>query len=244
MYNLSDLSESRLKGLHPDLKRVVQRAIQITDVDFMVVEGRRTLSRQKKLVAAGRSQTLNSRHLTGHAVDLCAWIDGKLKWAKPESKEVADAMKAAADELNVDLEWGGDWRSFKDTPHFQLSWSDYPKQAAWPQDEFLEKPKPTRRSTTSVMRKYSRKWRLLDLVKQLFAFLGLSAGGSAIAVTNTSKANLDAMSGLVTSYGWIGLIGVMGLFFVLMFSMHWLQDKQIEDHEAGAYMPSGLRGDV
>jgi len=123
MFKLSKRSLSRLKGVNPDLVRVVKKAIQITEVDFTVTEGLRSLSRQRKLVAAGASKTLNSRHLTGHAVDLAALVDGKVRWDWPLYHKLAIAMKKAAELEGVVIEWGGDWRSFKDGPHFQLPWA-------------------------------------------------------------------------------------------------------------------------
>jgi peptidoglycan L-alanyl-D-glutamate endopeptidase CwlK len=125
MFKLGTRSRARLIDVHPDLVRVVERAIQLTPVDFTVLEGRRTPDRQAQLVTAGASQTMNSRHLTGHAVDLGAWIDGEVRWDWPLYYKIADAMKKAAHELDVPLEWGGDWK-FKDGPHFQLPWKDYP----------------------------------------------------------------------------------------------------------------------
>lgn len=125
-YTLGSRSKKRLEGVHPDLIRVVERAIELTEVDFTVLEGMRTVARQKKLVAKGASTTMNSRHLTGHAVDIGAWVDGTVRWDWPLYYKLADAMKQAAKELNVDLEWGGDWKSFKDGPHYQLSWAAYP----------------------------------------------------------------------------------------------------------------------
>ena len=125
-YSLGSRSKKRLEGVHPDLVRVVERAIELTEVDFTVLEGMRTVARQKKLVAKGASTTMNSRHLTGHAVDIGAWVDGTVRWDWPLYYKLAEAMKQAAKELNVDLEWGGDWKSFKDGPHFELSWAAYP----------------------------------------------------------------------------------------------------------------------
>jgi len=89
----------------------------------MVIEGLRTRSRQKQLVAKGASTTMNSRHLTGHAVDLVPY---PIAWDWPLFYPIADAMKSAAKGLGVPLEWGGDWKSFKDGPHFQLPWKEYP----------------------------------------------------------------------------------------------------------------------
>ena len=126
MYKLGPRSQSRLKGVHPDLVKVVERAIEITTVDFTVLEGLRDPASQKVLYEAGASQTLNSRHITGHAVDLGAWIDDEVRWDWPLYHKIAKAMKDAAKELNVAIVWGGDWRSFKDGPHFELDRREYP----------------------------------------------------------------------------------------------------------------------
>lgn len=125
-FKLSKRSLKAMEGVHPALVTVVQRAIQITDVDFVVTEGLRTKARQVELVRAGASQTLNSRHLTGHAVDLAAWVDGRVDWSWPLYARLASAMKAAAKELNVPIVWGGDWKRFKDGPHFELDRKVYP----------------------------------------------------------------------------------------------------------------------
>lgn len=125
-YSLSKASYDKLEGVHQSLRTVVERAIQLTDVDFRVTEGLRTLERQKQLVKEGKSQTMRSRHLTGHAVDLVALVDGKVSWHWPLYERIAEAMKQAAHELHIPLEWGGDWTSFKDGPHFQLPWKQYP----------------------------------------------------------------------------------------------------------------------
>jgi peptidoglycan L-alanyl-D-glutamate endopeptidase CwlK len=124
-YALSAASLAKLSHLHPDLQKVVKRAIQLTPVDFTVLEGLRTIERQKKLVAAGASKTMNSRHLTGHAVDLAPLEDGEVSWAWPLYHKLAPAVKQAAKELGVPITWGGDWK-FKDGPHWELSWKHYP----------------------------------------------------------------------------------------------------------------------
>jgi len=125
-YVLGKRSRSRLDGVHPDLVRVVERAIEITEVDFTVLEGLRSEERQRRLVAAKASKTMRSRHLTGHAVDLGAYVDGRVAWDWPLYHVIAKAMKQAARELKIPVEWGGDWRTFKDGPHWQLPWSKYP----------------------------------------------------------------------------------------------------------------------
>lgn len=123
---LSSRSLAKLEGVHPDLVRVVNRAIELSEVDFAVVEGLRTQARQKQLVQAGASQTMDSRHLTGHAVDLAPYIGGQIRWDWPPFYKIADAMKAAAKELGVSLNWGGDWTTLKDGPHWQLDRREYP----------------------------------------------------------------------------------------------------------------------
>jgi len=126
MYQLGPRSIMRLKGVHPDLVKVVKHAIEISLVDFTVLEGLRTIERQKAMFDAGASQTMNSRHLDGHAVDLGAWVDGQVDWSWPLYSKIATAMKTAAQELNIPIECGVDWKKFPDGPHFQLPWKDYP----------------------------------------------------------------------------------------------------------------------
>lgn len=119
-------SLSNLKGIHPDLRRVVDRALELSPVDFVVIEGLRTKERQSHLVKIGASKTLNSRHLTGHAVDVAPILDGEIRWDWPLYHKLAAAFKTAAKELNIPIVWGGDWRTFKDGPHFELDRKSYP----------------------------------------------------------------------------------------------------------------------
>lgn len=123
---LDSRAEKNLAGVHPDLVKIVRRAAEITSIDFTVTEGLRTVARQKQLVAVGASKTMRSRHLTGHAVDLAAKVNGTIRWDWPLYAKLAVAMKTAAEGLGLSVEWGGDWRSFKDGPHFQLPWEKYP----------------------------------------------------------------------------------------------------------------------
>ena len=125
-FHLGKRSLKRLHNLHPDLIEIVKQAIDITPVDFAVLEGLRTRARQRKLVAAGASRTMNSRHLTGHAVDLGAWVAGSVRWDWPLYDILGAAMKQAASDLQLPIEWGGDWRTFRDGPHFQLPRKQYP----------------------------------------------------------------------------------------------------------------------
>lgn len=152
-FKLGSKSQNELKGVHPDLVKVVERAIQLTAQDFTVHDGNRTLAEQKKYVASGVSQTLDSRHLNGRAVDLVPYINGKLRWEWDPIYKIADAMRTAAKELNVPLRWGGAWdidftnstdstedlvadyvdrrrsagrKAFIDGPHFELPKDLYP----------------------------------------------------------------------------------------------------------------------
>lgn len=149
-FRLGLTSKLRLRGVHPDLVAVVERAIQLSDIDFTVVEGLRTRERQAELVKSGASKTLNSRHITGHAVDLAPLVAGKVSWHWPLFLELAPAMIAAARDLGTPIEWGGVWDraatdldehnlpqelraycarhagpDFLDGPHWQLSRSKY-----------------------------------------------------------------------------------------------------------------------
>lgn len=125
-FQLSKRSKDRLSGVHPDLVRVVEKAIEISDIDFTVLEGVRSIARQTQLVASGASQTMRSRHITGHAVDLGAYVAGQVRWDWPLYYKLAATVKKAAAECNVPIEWGGDWKSFPDGPHFQLPHKEYP----------------------------------------------------------------------------------------------------------------------
>lgn len=117
---LNERSKKNLAGVHPDLVLIVERAAE--SVPFIVTEGRRTIDRQQQLVKAGKSWTLNSRHLTGHAVDV---VDPDGKYDIPDMDHIAKAMKDAAADLKIPIVWGGDWKQ-RDTPHFELDRKAYP----------------------------------------------------------------------------------------------------------------------
>ena len=119
-FKLSQRSLDRMKGVDERLVNVVKRAIEISEVDFIVTEGLRTKERQAELLKAGATRTMNSKHIVGKAVDLAAVVNGQVRWDWPLYSKLATAMKRAAEILNVKIEWGGDWVTFKDGPHFQL----------------------------------------------------------------------------------------------------------------------------
>lgn len=108
-FKLSQRSLSRLEGVKPELVAVVKRAIELTTVDFGVTEGVRSIETQRDYVARGVSQTMNSKHITGDAVDLVAYIGPRVSWELNLYDDIADAMKAAAQELGVALKWGAAW---------------------------------------------------------------------------------------------------------------------------------------
>lgn len=148
MFRLSKRSKENLVSVQAPLVAVVQRAITLTKVDFAVTEGFRTQARQRELVAKGASQTMNSKHLIGEAVDLVAFLDSRVSWELALYDEIADAMRAAAIAENVGVRWGAAWnipdirywtgtmedainhyvdtrrklgkRPFIDAPHFEL----------------------------------------------------------------------------------------------------------------------------
>jgi peptidoglycan L-alanyl-D-glutamate endopeptidase CwlK len=123
---LGSRSRARLKGVHPDLVRVVELALTYSPHDFTITEGLRSVARQRELKAAGASQTMNSRHITGHAIDFAVLVGGKVRWDWPLYGQVAVAFKRAAKELNVPIIWGGDWKSLRDGPHIELQRQKYP----------------------------------------------------------------------------------------------------------------------
>lgn len=152
-FKLGVKSKKELVGVHPDLVAVVKRAIELTVQDFTVHDGIRTLAQQRRLVASGASKTLRSRHITGHAVDLVPYINGKLRWEWEPIYIIAEAMRVAALEQNIPIRWGGVWdrrlteenaspedlvsdyvsrrrnagkRAFIDGPHYELPHTEYP----------------------------------------------------------------------------------------------------------------------
>lgn len=125
-YKLGAQSELLLRGVHPDLVKVIRRAIQISKIDFKVLEGVRSVARQRELVKKGASQTMKSRHIHGFAVDIAPFVEGQVRWDWPLYYTLAATVKQAAKDVGVPVEWGGDWKTFKDGPHWQLPARKYP----------------------------------------------------------------------------------------------------------------------
>jgi len=151
-FSLGKKSLAELKGVHPDLVRVVKRALELTTVDFAVHDGIRTEEEQRHYVETGVSWTMKGRHLSGHAVDLVPYINGKLRWEWAPIYQIAAAMKQAAAEFDTPIRWGGAWdmrlgeiddpeeaeqdyverrrlmgkKANVDGPHFELPEKEYP----------------------------------------------------------------------------------------------------------------------
>lgn len=125
-FGLSERSLARLEGVHPRLVALVREAIALSPVDFMVTEGLRTPQRQAALIRAGASRTKRSRHLTGHAVDVAAMVDGQVRWDWPLYPRIAAAFKAASVRQGTPIVWGGDWPRLRDGPHFELDRKVFP----------------------------------------------------------------------------------------------------------------------
>lgn len=188
---LSPKDRERLKGVHPDLVRVVERAAEITDCPFVVLEGKRTLARQKQLLAQGATTTLNSRHLTGHAIDI-APLDkkGQASWSWPLYYPLAKVIKQAAKEENVPLEWGGDWKKFPDGPHWQLPWKQYPAEAK--QAEAREQPPMNPQKNTLAN-------------SRIVQGSAVSAAGGAAVMADMADSLMKA-DGTWSTGTWIGIV--------------------------------------
>jgi len=190
MRKYSARSLSNLQGIHPKLRSVIDRALQDSPLDFAVIEGLRTKKRQEQLVASGASKTLNSRHLTGHAVDLLP-IDpstGKGEFAWPLYDRLGPAIKDAARKEGVPIIWGGDWTTFKDGPHFELDRRVY-AEADWAS---TEAPHPERTKATQ------------SRTVQATIVQGASAAGGAIAAVQA----LDGTAQIIVLGGCVIIAGL------------------------------------
>lgn len=126
MFKLSQRSENNLKGVHPDLVKLVRATLANSPYDFGITEGLRSLEQQKANVAKGASQTMNSRHLTGHAIDFVVYLGKDITWDWKYYQAVSAAFKEQAKKLGIPIVWGGDWKTLKDGPHIELARSTYP----------------------------------------------------------------------------------------------------------------------
>ena len=123
---LSERSRRKLSLVHKDLTLLAEAAIKVTQVDFAVTEGLRTLQRQEELLKARATTTMASRHLTGHAIDIAAIVNGKADWHPALYFHIADAFLSEAAKLQIKICWGGNWRTFRDYCHIELDRKFYP----------------------------------------------------------------------------------------------------------------------
>lgn len=113
----SDRSLPHLAEIHPKLYEVVLLARHLSEVPFEITDGKRTIEEQKHYYETGKSKTMKSKHLDGLAVDV---VPIPVTWEPKAFLPIAEAMFKAADMLDTPIVWGGDWRTFKDYPHFEL----------------------------------------------------------------------------------------------------------------------------
>jgi peptidoglycan LD-endopeptidase CwlK len=200
----SSRSINNMNGIHPDLRRVLDRALKDSPLDFVVIEGLRTLERQKQLVATGASQTLNSRHITGHAVDLLPiGPNGKGAFDWPLYDRLGPAVKEAAAKEGVAIVWGGDWKKFKDGPHFELD------RKVYPADDWTSKAKP--------------------LVARVSAVESTTVQASVVQIASGAGASIAAI-GALDGTAQIVVIGLVGL---MVLAAVWIMRERLKKWAEG-----------
>jgi peptidoglycan L-alanyl-D-glutamate endopeptidase CwlK len=204
MRKWSERSLKNLNGIHPDLRRVMDRALQESPLDFVVIEGLRTEERQRQLVASGASKTMNSRHLTGHAVDLVPiGPNGKAAFDWPLYHKLGPAIEAAAKKEGVDITWGGRWSKFRDGPHFELD------RTAYPADQWRTTDEPAKERTSAAQ----------STTVQASAIQIASGAGGALAA-------LGALDGTAQ-------IVALGIAAVVVLAAAWVMRERIKKWSDG-----------
>ncbi len=228
---MRDVYRKRMRGMHPDLIAIIETTAERLPFAIGIPKDGhlRTEAEQRKLVKSGASSIMNSRHRTGHAVDLFAEIDGKDVWTNPHARTIAEMMQAVAQEHGIDLVWGGSWKSH-DTPHFELPWKDYPKQdTSW-------HVAPAVSQVKAVMRK-SKKHRASGWAKWGMGVTGgVTAGWPAIKQQIT--VGQDILATVQTVVATHSLLVVSGVCITSAIIFNWLQMRQKEDYAEGRYTPS------
>ena len=125
-HEFSQCSENNLKGIHPDLGMIMRKAIKLSPINFGISEGVRSKKRQLELLAKGKSLSNDSRHITGHAVDIFALPNNILSWEFRHYQEIAKIVLELSKEMSIEIEWGGNWDDLNDGAHFELSRRNYP----------------------------------------------------------------------------------------------------------------------
>lgn len=221
MLKLSVKSRAKLKGVHPDLVKVLEEYLKIGSVPIVVIQGLRTLAEQKKNVAKGVSKTLRSRHLTGHAIDIAPELKNDVPdWGWPRYFTLANEFKQAARNVGVTVEWGGDWVRFKDGPHWQLPWNKYP--AKMPQ---LAEASPAMSGDTEKSMAVKK--------ASMMTFGGFS--GSSVAIGDSIQPITDALSFQQTELtsGDIARVVIAGVILLATAVGVYLTYKAYKDSQEG-----------
>ena len=119
-WEFSPRSNREMKGIHPKLRKIADLALEYSELDFIVTDGKRTIKEQRAYVRSGASKTMRSKHLTGRALDFVSMVEGRISWESRPMTSVARAFKKASKELGIPITWGGDWTGSWDKPHIQL----------------------------------------------------------------------------------------------------------------------------
>jgi len=136
-FKFSQRSIDNLKGVNDELVEVCHLALSLSDIDFGVSEGLRTLEQQKEYVAQGKSQTLNSKHLSGDAIDVYAYVGGSVSWDVKYYIKIAEAFRQAAKQKEYPIRWGGSWTVLNSEPSASVAYNDYIDER---RDPFIDAP--------------------------------------------------------------------------------------------------------
>ena len=213
----------RLAGVHADLARVIRVAAGKLDFDLIIVEGMRTLAKQREYVAKGASQTLKSRHLTGHAVDIAPYIAGEVRWDWPLYRKIAVVVKQTAKDLGIKIEWGGDWKDFKDGPHWQLPWKEYPALRA---HSLTDEPVPDLDAAPAPNEEPKKE----PTATQTGIFKGATISGGAVTVAGVAEIAKSVNEVKDAASSWVNYalpiaIGVALLAIAYIIYDHWQERK-------------------
>lgn len=215
-----------LAGVMSELTAVMMAAAEELDFDLWVVEGLRTKETQAKYVKRGSSKTMNSRHLTGHAVDVAPYIDGKISWEWPLYNKIAPVIKKAAKARGVKITWGGDWKQFKDGPHWELDWKTYPavKYSELINDVVLdpEHPIPSKEELPEKEKTFAQ----TGTVKTAT----VAAAGSTISVVAEIAKNVDDTKELVKT--WVDYLPTIASVLVIA-AVAYFAWTRWKDYKAG-----------
>ncbi|NBT57503.1 M15 family peptidase [bacterium] len=122
---LSFHNRVKLAFVHPELVRVFDEAVNFYSKKIRIIEGLRSVQRQNQLYLQGKTKTLDSRHLTGHALDLVTQDNGNILWDEPNAIQLAAAIRASAIKCGVPIRWGGCWQEINTVVNLKQAATDY-----------------------------------------------------------------------------------------------------------------------